>query len=231
MENGGWKIRSTPENEIHFVVHIDTEKFATLHVSRKFTTKESTVTDCIDLRRDELNWFGGPQQMDQRYPIQKFEFTDYAYITKEFESAAIMERYWLASNGFFIVVDYEAPLFIDQGTKEHPDQICFTGKKALPYDIHTSSFTFGYKIGVSKDARETHMNVINRILGKPLGIPDERLVRYPIWNSWVRYGRPISQEIIANYAEEIIQNGFKFSLFDIDDFWEDCYGESRIARD
>lgn len=221
----GWKIASTPDNEIHFSIQHDTDKFATLHVTRKFKSKESTVTDCIDLRRNDLNWYGGPQQMDQRYPIQKFEFTDYAYITKELESAAIMERYWLASNGFFIVVDYETPLFIDQNTEAKPDHICFTGKKALPYDIHTNEFSFSYKIGVSENPRETHMNVINRILGKPIGTPDERLVRYPIWNTWVQFGRPINQKIVADFANDVITNGFKYSLLDIDDFWEDCYGE------
>lgn len=163
--------------------------------------------------------------MDQRYPIQKFNFTNYAYLTKEFESAAIMERYWLSSSGFFILLDYEAPLFIDQNNNDTIDHICFTGKKELPYDIHSNEFVFNYRIGAGVNARETHLNVINRMLGKPKGIPDERIARYPIWNTWVRYGRQINQQTIADLAEEIIVHGFNYSLIDIDDFWEDCYGK------
>jgi myogenesis-regulating glycosidase len=41
-------------------------------------------------------------------------------------------------------------------------------------------------------------------------------------------GRPINEETIAEFAEEIIQHGFKYSLLDIDDFWEDCYGSLKV---
>lgn len=219
----GWTIWTNSDNEISFVVENDNEKFASIYVKRKFTVKEGIVTDCLDFEKD-TNWYGGPEQKDQRYPIQKFNFFDYAYITKELDSAAIMERYWLSSNGFFILLDYEAPLFIDQDESE---RICFTGKKSLPYDIHSEGFTFNYRIGAGVDARETHLNVINKFLGKPLGLPYERLIRFPIWNTWVRYRREINQEIIANFAEEIQVHGFNYSLLDIDDFWEDCYGKFK----
>lgn len=126
--------------------------------------------------------------MDQRYPIQKFEFNDYAYITKELESAAIMERYWLSSEGFFILIDYQAPLFIDQNDNDTKGRICFTGKKVLPYDIYSDGFEFNYRIGIGTNAREAHLNVVQKYLGKPSGVPDERLIKYPIWNTWVRYG-------------------------------------------
>lgn len=226
----GWKIRTSASNEISFTVDVDSENFSSLYVKRKFESKEGIVTDCIHLDPDNQNWYGGPEQMDQRYPIQKFNFTNYAYVTKELESAAIMERYWLSSNGFFILIDYEAPLFIDQNSGEHSDHICFTGKKALPYYIHNEAFTFNYRIGAGVNSKVTHLNVINRMLGKPKGIPDERLVRYPIWNTWVRYGRPINQDTIADFAEEIAQHGFKYSLLDIDDFWEVCYGSLTVNQ-
>lgn len=225
----GWKIRTTNDNEISFTVDIDSVDFASLYVKRKFTRKEEIVTDCLHLDPQNLNWYGGPEQKTQKYPIQKFEFTDYAYITKELDSAAIMERYWLSSNGFFILIDYEAPLFIDQNSVK-PDHICFTGKKALPYDVHSDGFNFNYRIGAGANATAAHLNVINRFLGKPKSLPDERLVRFPIWNSWVRHGRPINQVVIAGFAREIVENGFKFSLIDIDDFWEDCYGSLSVNQ-
>lgn len=209
---------------------MDDANFSSLYVRRQFHNKESIVTDCLNLEPDDLNWYGGPEQKNQKYPIQKFEFTDYAYITKEESSAAIMERYWLSSRGFFILFDYDAPLFIDQNA----DKICFTGKKALPYYIHNDVFSFNYRIGAGINARETHVNVINKMLGKPLGIPDERLVRYPIWNTWVQYnhwaGNPINQTLVVEFANEIVKHGFKYSLLDIDDRWELCYGSMTIDK-
>jgi myogenesis-regulating glycosidase len=186
---GGWKIQTDENNAISFTVDVDTEKFASLYVKRKFTSKNAIATDCIYLDPDNVNWYGGPEQRDQRYPVQKFEFTDTSYVTKYLNQSGIMERYWFSSNGFFILIDYNAPLFIDQNNMaDKPNNLCFTAKKALPYYVHDDTFEFNYRIGAGVDSKETHLNVINRMLGKPRGMPDERLVRYPIWNSWVRYG-------------------------------------------
>src|SRR4051812_17375375 len=82
----GWVIRSNADNEISFTIDFDIEDFASLYVKRKFSHKEGIVTDCLYLDPENVNWYGGPEQMDQRYPIQKFEFTDYAYLTKENKS-------------------------------------------------------------------------------------------------------------------------------------------------
>jgi myogenesis-regulating glycosidase len=217
--DNGYKIRTTETDEIAFTIDVDTESFSSLYVKRKFSTKESIVQDCLPFE-DKVNWYGGPQQMDQRYPVQKFEFKDYAYLTKELESAAIMERYWFSTKAFFILIDYEAPLFIDQNS----EKICFTAKKKLPFYVHNESFDFNYRIGTGKSIREMHVNVINRMLGKPSRLPDEKLIRYPIWNTWVHYGRPINETLVEEYAQNVVDLGFKRSLLDIDDFWEDCYG-------
>jgi myogenesis-regulating glycosidase len=191
VKNDEWIVRSSSsDDEILFNIESDDEDFSSIYVQRSFKRKSAIVTDCLSLKSQ--NWYGGPEQMDQRYPIQKFNFSNYAYITKELESAAIMERYWFSSNGFFILLDYQNPLFIDQNGEAFKDQICFTGKKALPYDIHTDGFVFNYRIGAGSNTKVTHLNVINKFLGKPTGQPDERLIKYPIWNTWVRYGNSVN---------------------------------------
>lgn len=189
--NDIWTVRSASGDEISFIIESDSENFQSLYVKRKLNRTQSIV-DCLELNSDAMNWYGGPEQMDQRYPIQKFEFHDYAYITKELESAAIMERYWLSSSGFFILIDFQAPLFIDQNGEKFKGQICFTAKKVLPYDIHSEGFEFNYRIGLGSNAREAHLNVVTNYLGKPRATPDERLIKYPIWNTWVRHGKPLT---------------------------------------
>jgi len=228
IENG-YKIGNNANNEISFVLEVDTADFSSLYVKRSFGSSELQATDCVWLNSESVNWYGGPEQMDQKYPVQSFNFVDYAYITKELHSAAIMERYWLSSSGFFILVDYDTPLFIDQNNLRE-DHICFTAKKILPYDIHKSTFTFNYRIGAGSNARVAHKNVITRMLGHPRGLPEERMIRYPIWNTWVRYQRNINENTIRSFANEIVANDFKYSLLDIDDFWEDCYGSLTVNQ-
>lgn len=43
-------------------------------------------------------------------------------------------------------------------------------------------------------------------------------------------GRSINESTIWNFADEIQSNGFNFSLIDIDDFWEDCYGSLKVNQ-
>ncbi|XP_070507787.1 myogenesis-regulating glycosidase-like [Chironomus tepperi] len=225
IENG-YKIFTTSSNEMFLTLDKDEKNFASLKVKRRVESKEKILKDCLPLSNDEnVNWYGGPEQKNQKYPIQHFRFSDYAYITKELDSAGIMERYWFSSRKFFILIDYETPLFIDQN--EH--EICFTAKKELPYYVHNNVFEFNYKIGVSTSMKELHVSVINKYLGKPKGgMPDERLIRYPIWNTWVEFGRQINESIVEEFAQKIVDHGFNHSLIDIDDFWEDCYGSGIV---
>lgn len=172
LEDGGFKIGTGKSSEISFYVDVDAENFSSIYVKRKLN-KDDVVKDCVPFYEGQ-NWYGGPEQMDQRYPVQKFEFSDYAYITKELHSAAIMERYWFSTSTFFILIDYEAPLFIDQDS----EKICFTVKKQLPYDTHSNTYSFNYRIGGGKSVKDMHLNVINNYLGKPSALPDKRLIRY-----------------------------------------------------
>ncbi|XP_055607722.1 myogenesis-regulating glycosidase-like [Uranotaenia lowii] len=201
----------------------DSQNFSFLSVTRTLQ-KGQIISDVIHTNEKvngkDVNWYGGPEQMEQYYPIQHLRFDDYAYVPKELHSAAIVERYWLSSQGVFFYVEKEVPLFIDQDEQS----LRLTAKKELPYYTYDESFEFNYRIGIAKDAKEAHMKAVERILNKPVGIPDERMVRHPIWSTWVRYGRPINHQTILDFAKEINDYGFKNAQLDIDDFWETCYG-------
>ncbi|XP_041786572.1 myogenesis-regulating glycosidase-like [Anopheles merus] len=203
----------------------DSAGFAFLSISRTLR-KGQIGSDVLHLHdtfgaeQTPLHWYGGPELMEQYYPIEKLRFDDYPYITKELHSAAIIERYWVSTAGVFFYVDKEVPLFIDQN-----DQVLrFTAKKELPYYTYDDEFVFNYRIGVAADAREAHQKAVERVLNQPVDIPDERMVRQPIWSTWVRYRRPISQQTVLDFAREINAYGFKNAQLDIDDLWEVCYG-------
>jgi myogenesis-regulating glycosidase len=188
---------------------------------RKLSRK--STTDCVDLAtKANVNWYGGNQQRFQYYPIQKMTHKHNSYVTKEDQNQAITERYWLNSNGVFIHVDNDAPLFIDQNN-EHPGFMCLQAKRSLPYDIYHSTFDFTYHVGIGSDARVAHMQAVGRFLGKPSGHPDEKMVREPVWSTWARYKRNVNEAVVMEFAQEILDNGFT-GQFELDDDWEECYG-------
>lgn len=182
-----------------------------------------SVNDCIDLAtKSNVNWYGGNQQRFQYYPIQKMTHKHNSYVTKEDQNQAITERYWLNSNGVFIHVDNDAPLFIDQNN-EHPGFLCLQAKRALPYDIYHTTFDFTYHVGIGLDARAAHMQAVAKFLGKPVGHPDEKMVQQPVWSTWARYKRDVNAVVVTEFAQEILDNGFT-GQFELDDDWEECYG-------
>lgn len=182
------------------------------------------MQECLNLGTGLVNWYGGPENRFQYWPVEKSTYVNYSYVTKEADNCALAERYWLNSEGVFIYIEEETPLFIDQNAPEYPDQLCFTAREQAPYEKTNGSFTFNYFVGVATNARQAHLVAVNRFLGKPTKVPDERMVRHPIWSTWALYKTEIDEKIVRNFSEEILKYKFNNSQLEIDDDWEVCYG-------
>ena len=96
-----------------------------------------------------------------------------------------------------------------------------------PYEIHNYNrelLFLNYTVCRGDDVREVHEYMVDQYLGKPSDIPDEMLFRYPIWSTWAQYHADIDQVKVAEYADNILSNGFNISQLEIDDNWEYSYG-------
>lgn len=195
--------------------------FALFRVSRNLTIG-TVVTDCLNLESSRLSWYGGPQQKQQYWPIEKLTFRNYSYVTKEADNCGVAERYWLNSAGSFVYVDERTPLFVTQNVDANT--LCLVAKKELPYDRYTQNFTFIYHIGVARDARRAQKEAVRKFLKKPTGVPDALMVRHPIWSTWARYKSAINESTVREFADDILRHKFNNSQFEIDDAWEVCYG-------
>lgn len=163
--------------------------------------------------------------------MQKLNLTEYSYITKEDDNSAIVEPYWINSNGTILYVDKEVPLFIDQNHLR-PGYLCLIAQVKAPYSIKTrKASTLVYDVVFTKNARVGHEYAIGRYLGKPIGYPDSRMIEHPVWSTWARYLRPINQTVVLEFADEIVANGFNNSQFEIDDLWETCYGSLTVQNE
>lgn len=207
---------------INFEMVEDRAEFTLVRVSRSLNSNQS-VSDCISLDTGRLNWYGGPQLFHQYWPIEKLSLTNYSYVAKQQDNVGVAERYWLNSKGSFIYVDEMTPLFINQNVKES-NTLCLTVQNALPYNIRRTSIPFVYNIGVGIDSKQVHREAVIHFLQKPTAVPDERMIRHPIWSTWARYKVNINESVVEKFADEILSNGFNHSQLEIDDDWEVCYG-------
>ncbi|XP_021194261.3 myogenesis-regulating glycosidase [Helicoverpa armigera] len=190
--------------------------------------KNTRLEDCIDF--GAKHWYGGPMQVDQVYPIETAtQVYRPSYITED-DNGAIMERYWLNSAGEYIIVHEKVPLFVDYKNIVN-NHICFGAQLAAPYTSNRPRNILAYDIWFLPNVKEAHKHAISHYLGKPSATPDYRMVQHPIWSTWAQYSREINESKLLDFAQQIIDNGFDNSQFEIDDQWETCYGTMEVNEE
>ncbi|XP_037292253.1 myogenesis-regulating glycosidase [Manduca sexta] len=187
--------------------------------------KTVRLEDCANLGLG--HWYGGPQQKRQYWPIERLVLPNYSYITKEADNCGVAEPYWLSSEGLFYYFDKKVPLFVDQNDLEK-HAACFIAQIKPPYSSKRERNFLVYAIGIFDDVKQAHQYAVEKYLLKPVGIPDERMIQFPIWSTWARYKRSVSHNVVLKYAEEISGYGFPNSQLEIDDLWEVCYGSQTV---
>ncbi|KAL6436891.1 hypothetical protein ACFW04_004924 [Cataglyphis niger] len=178
--------------------------------------------DCYQFT-EGTQWFGGPQHRYQHWPIQHMYYEEEPYLPTHSTNMALSERYWLSSKGISILVNETSPLFLDQNNYRD-NHLCLIAKNKVPYR-HRRIIQFDYKLGVFLNPKAAHQDMV-KILGKPMGQPNQRMIRHPIWSTWARYKTNVTEKIVESYADEIIANKFNNSQIEIDDNWETCYGSA-----
>lgn len=169
-------------------------------------------------------------QMTQMFPLENATVLDMEYITKESDNGAIIERYWLNSAGEYIYVNPQVPLFVDYNNVSS-NHICFKAEVADPYSTSRNHSELSYDFWVLSDVKTAHQHALATYLGKPSGIPDYTMVKYPIWSTWAEFSRDINETNLIEYASEIKEYGFANSQLEIDDLWEVCYGSLTVNED
>jgi alpha-glucosidase len=150
--------------------------------------------------------------------------SNYPVVTSDEDSAAIVERFWLTSEGIYIYVEPYVPLFINANATGD-NQLCFVAKFEEPFKA-VPELRLHYQVCSLSTANQAHMHALTSVLnGRPSDLPDERMVRHPIWSTWARYKRDINDSVVLSFAQEILDHGFNNSQLEIDDDWETCYGE------
>ncbi|CAH0399610.1 unnamed protein product [Chilo suppressalis] len=183
------------------------------------------LEDCILFGSKQ--WYAGPMQIDQLYPVQTAPKPYSAYVSSENDNGAIVERYWLNSAGEYIYVYPEIPLFVDYNNLLQ-NHLCFGAQIAEPYSTKREHTPLAYDIWLLSDVKSAHKHAVKNYLGQPSDVPDFRMVQHPIWSTWAQYSREINETNLLEYAEQIIDNGFNNSQFEIDDLWEVCYGSLTV---
>ena len=72
--------------------------------------------------------------------------------------------------------------------------------------------------------------VINNYFSKPIGHPNERMFKSPIWSTWANFKKRINENSVRQFALDIISNGYSNSQLEIDDKWQTEYGDFSFDK-
>ncbi|XP_001952691.2 myogenesis-regulating glycosidase [Acyrthosiphon pisum] len=178
---------------------------------------------CVDMGKS--SWYGGAETIYQHWPLNKLNWTDKAYVTREADCQAVVESYFFNSDGYSIHIDESVALFLDINGPR-PGQMCFSAKVVAPYRKIRN--VMQYQVCKYKNARVAHERAVKDFLGMPSSIPDPYVIKYPIWSTWARYKADVDTKTIRKFAREIVDHGFPKGTLEIDDKWETCYGSAEF---
>ena len=150
------------------------------------SSKETTVfMDCFKLSGG--HWYGGSELLWQEWPLEKAQVNMERYLPQSITSSGnksvqtfgpVLERYWLSSRGVAIVVDANVPLHVSINANGD-SKLCL--KSDTKGYLKSAVSYLGYRIISGYNPRDLHLSIIKKFLGKPSGIPHERLIKKASW--------------------------------------------------
>ena len=96
----------------------------------------------------------------------------------------LIEYLWLGSDGFAIFVERFSPLFFRQSDSPGEESLCFSGdysKSPYNHAIDTNETKIVLHLMSGNDILHVYKYAANQWIKKPKGIPDQRMITYPIW--------------------------------------------------
>lgn len=204
-------------------------------VSVNYSTKSYKDSLVASFNISNVHLYGGPitgigANQDLNWPSEKIGFMDDPYMCIDCETAhryknkeyysAILEPYWLFSNGYYIYVDNNVPLFITS----NETNLNLTAKITGPYQ-QLPEIALNFVLCKLDDAVEAHKHAIKQFLGKPSKLPDVRGVRQPVWSTCdvTQVKEQVNQITIMDFVNNITASGYGGRIV-IRHKWEDYWG-------
>lgn len=187
----------------------------------------SGAMDCFALG-DDL-WYGGSETITQRWPLQSDSRTWYPAVTGDpiqHSSGNVMENLWLSSGGFALYIEHHVPLFVSFN-ESGSNKLCLsTSTKKYPYKYYmTDMQELEYSVCTAMSIKDVYSYCTHRWFKKPEKVPDEEIFQSPIWSTWARYKQDINESVILDFVNQIKLAELPASQIEIDDKWENCYGD------
>lgn len=86
------------------------------------------------------------------------------------------------------------------------------------------------KINECSNLKEAYLDAAKKHFNLTSNAPDMSMFSMPQYNTWIEMGYGVNEEKVLQYANGIIENGFKPGILMIDDSWQTDYGVWEFNR-
>jgi myogenesis-regulating glycosidase len=187
------------------------------------------------------HWYGGGELIHQQFPLNKVMLQSAPFHTFDNGPTGLSGKLtpaWYSSNGAMVIADSPVEVGINQPPTDYPHfkwtfatdgRGAFDERPFLNNGLGDGLFTFkgnalDLKISFSENAVEAYKKLVEHF-GHPIETPPEDLFTKPTWTTWARYKTAINQDVVLQYADDIIKNDYPFNVLEIDDRWQVYYGD------
>jgi len=187
-------------------------------------------------------WYGHGELINQHFPLNKIMLQSAPLHTFDNGPTGLSGKLtpaWFSSNGTLVIADSPVEVGFNQPPADYPRfkwTFATDGRGAFdnrpfqdPGKLGDRFFTFkgnslNLHFSFSANAVEAYKNLVE-YFGHPTETPPESLFTKPTWTTWARYKTAIDQDVVLQYANDIIKHNYPFNVLEIDDRWQVYYGD------
>ncbi len=196
------------------------------------------------------HWYGHGELIHQQFPLNKLMLSSSPLHTFDNGPTGLSGKLnpaWFSSNGVLIIAEAFDEVGINQPPEHYPRykwQFHTEGRGPFShrpfFDENKDGdgyFTFksspalfkrgegiNLKFYFTENAIEAYQKQTD-YFGHPTQTPPKNLFQKPTWTTWARYKTNINQQVVLDFANEIIQHRYPYHVLEIDDRWQTYYGD------
>ncbi|XP_054717146.1 myogenesis-regulating glycosidase-like [Uloborus diversus] len=214
-----WKYRA----RLH-INYSHTEVMSCYQVHWESLTPTTKLKDCISLKN--AHWYGMGEVRNISWPLSGITEKPQPFVTGDLDRddyGAILERYWLSSEGVSIKVSSDIPLYVSVNNSGN-NNLCLEAKfDSFPYYNDRSDLHLDYTICTGSDMKQVHKGMWKSYF-TPANITMEFL-EAPIWATAPKLENSLSEESLRIYSNHIMDHEFPAGFLLIDTKWQEVEGD------
>lgn len=186
--------------------------------------------------------YGHGELINQQFPLNKIMLQSSPLHTFDNGPTGLSGKLnpaWFSSTGTLIIAESFDEMGINQPPESYPRykwQFHSEGRGPFPHrpflDENKNGdglFTFkgkelNIKFYFTENSIQAYEKQVN-YFGHAKSTPPENLFQKPTWTTWAKYKTEINQQVILDFANEIIEHDYPYNILEIDDRWQVYYGD------